>query len=113
VVPTPERQIAPIRRDTRSGASEKLGIVMESCYAIHCYFVPTVALRSEQRGPMLPVRIPLGYRTAEQLLANAAEMEGMAATATNWRVQQSLKKLADRYRALAALRLEEIAGGQA
>lgn len=58
---------------------------------------------------MIPNRLPLGKRTADQLLGNAVELEGMAATASTEQVKRSLQRLADRYRALAETRRAEAA----
>lgn len=59
---------------------------------------------------MIPGRTPLGKRTAEQLFANAAELDAMAQTATTADVKRSLETLAVRYRTLAEQRLTEQMG---
>jgi hypothetical protein len=59
---------------------------------------------------MVPGRTPLGKRTAEQLFANAAELDAMALTATTPEVKRSLETLAVRYRTLAEQRLAEQMG---
>ena len=59
---------------------------------------------------MIPGRTPLGKRTAEQLFANAAELDSMALTATTPDVRRSLETLAARYRTLAEQRFIEQTG---
>jgi hypothetical protein len=48
--------------------------------------------------------VPLGQRTANELLANACELRRMAATATTQDVVKALLGLADRYAALSQQR---------
>lgn len=56
--------------------------------------------------------IPVSMRTSRQLFSRAAELRGMAATATTEDVARALLTLADRYAALAATRLKsEQSGG--
>lgn len=58
------------------------------------------------------VYIPVSQRSSRQLLARAAELRGMATTATTEDVARALLTLADRYAGLAAKRVEgERSGG--
>jgi len=56
--------------------------------------------------------IPVSQRTSQQLLARAAELRGMAATATTEDVVRALLTLADRYAALGAKRQEAEQSGR-
>ncbi len=46
--------------------------------------------------------VPISDRTAEELLARAAEVRRMAETATTFDVSEALLRLAERYEAAAA-----------
>jgi hypothetical protein len=46
--------------------------------------------------------VPISDRTAEELLARAAEVRRMAETATTFEVSEALLRLAERYEAAAA-----------
>jgi hypothetical protein len=48
--------------------------------------------------------VPISDRTAEELLARAAEVRRMAETATAFDVSEALLRLAERYEAAAAAR---------
>ena len=72
----------------------------------------TYALKHPMTGSRLSDAdyIPLSQRTADQLLANAAELRHMARTATTADVVKALANLADRYAKLAMRRrAEEVA----
>ena len=71
--------------------------------------MPSMAFRSDDLSEA-PNYIPLSRRRSEELLAKAAELRRMAATASTLDVMNALFILADRYTALAQKRRVQEAG---